>query len=347
MLTSNPEQRENCLRIEVTTRCNNECLHCFARAGSNEYLDLPETIAKAIIDESVSCGYEHLHLTGGEPFLWRGIFRTLAHAARAGYKRFFVNSNGTLLSDAVVEQLTAFDNLAISVSLDGPRHIHDRIRGESSYQSAMDGIERALAAGLKVHIFTIARNSLLPLLPRFAEDIFRRLPAIQGLTLIQLIRTREDDRNLSNELLDPDNFISLVKLAALLNRYGFRVDILNNPLANAVAELEGISGLPRSQPLYRSGSIFMMADSKLALAHSAGDSFGFFAQGTLTDVLSSKEFAIATAPDIHQCPQCTHIEVCRSNGMYRPSEWFRDNDQQHPFCRKVLDQIRAFNSDNP
>lgn len=347
MLTANPEQRDNCLRIEVTTRCNNACLHCFARAGSSKFYDLPEGMARAIIDEGRGCGYEHLHLTGGEPLLWSGLFSALTHAAGVCYKSFFINSNGTLLTGPAVENLAAFDNLTLSVSIDGPQTLHDKIRGRSSYQYAMNGIERALGAGLKVQIFTIARKSLLPLLPRLAEDLFQRLPTIQGLTLIQLNRVWGADRKLSDELLDPGNFLSLVKLAALLNRYGCRVDILNNPLVNVVAELAGMSWLPRSQPLYRPGSIFLMADRKLTLAHTCRESFGLYTPGTLAGILSSRKYAIKTAPDDHLCPQCFHVENCRSNGLYYPSEWFRSADIYYPFCRKVLDRFRATNGDDP
>jgi hypothetical protein len=140
--------------------------------------------------------------------------------------------------------------------------------------------------------------------------------------------------------------LSLVKLAALLNRYGCRVDILNNPLANVVAELTGMPWLPRSLPLYRPGSIFLMADRKLTLAHSCRESFGFYTPGTLAGVLSSRKYAIETAPDDHQCPQCIHVEACRSNGLYYPSERFRSADIYYPFCKKVLDRIRARNGDD-
>ena len=47
------------------------------------------------------------------------------------------------------------------------------IRGKGSYDRALKGIDNALNAGLPVHIFTTVGRSLIPDLPRFAEQAFR------------------------------------------------------------------------------------------------------------------------------------------------------------------------------
>ena len=332
-------EKDDCLRLEVTTQCNSSCPHCFARAGSEADTDLPAAIAQSVIEEAYEHNYRHFHVTGGEPFLWDALLSTLAHAVKIGYQSLFINSNGTFLSNSMVEALAAYDNLVLSISIDGPQFFHDQIRGTAAFERAIKGIRLALAAGIKVQIFTTVRRSLTPLLARFADDIFQKLPAIQGLTLIQLIKPAGNAQDISRELLDPNEFIDLVKQSAWLNSYGYRVDILNNPLANICAQLLEMPWLPVSHPLYRSGSICVRSDGRLTHSHSSEEHFGKYTPGSLPKILSSPAYTRATDSDDIFCAKCAHFDICRSNRMLRPSEKHRATDNHYPFCRHVLNEF--------
>ena len=72
------------LSIELTTRCTNECSHCFARAGRIDSPELSFDTAQGIIAEGFRIGYRHLHLTGGEPLLLPHLFGLLYGAAALG-----------------------------------------------------------------------------------------------------------------------------------------------------------------------------------------------------------------------------------------------------------------------
>ncbi len=72
------------LSIEVTTRCNGSCVHCFARSSISRSSTLPVNLVKEIIVEGDDAGYRHLHITGGEPLLWEGLFETLDHGFKVG-----------------------------------------------------------------------------------------------------------------------------------------------------------------------------------------------------------------------------------------------------------------------
>jgi MoaA/NifB/PqqE/SkfB family radical SAM enzyme len=67
--------------LEFTARCNNNCRHCTVnlpaedRAAKNRELSLDET--KEIIDEAVSLGALWCLITGGEPPVEGGFFRSL------------------------------------------------------------------------------------------------------------------------------------------------------------------------------------------------------------------------------------------------------------------------------
>ncbi|MFH0822531.1 MAG: radical SAM protein, partial [Pseudomonadota bacterium] len=328
--------KSDCLSVEVTTRCNSSCTHCFVRARKAGRVSFDPDLVRTLVREGYEIGYRRLHITGGEPLLWGGLLGILDYAFGLGYRTTFLNTNGTLLTAGMARELSAYDGLAVSVSLEGPRSLHDRVRGDGSYESALQGIDNALNAGLPVYIFTTVRKSLLGDLPSFADGVFRAFPDLTGLIFIQLIRVREDVLDLSGEVLDPDDFLRLVRTVSLLNLYGLKADILNNPLASAASKLLKMPWLPRSQPLYQPGSVMITADRRVTLAHSTMDDFGMYEPGVLGSIIDSDAYGNAVSEDSSFCGDCVHSRLCAGEGMVRPSEWFRDMVQDVPYCKRVL-----------
>lgn len=329
------------LAIEVTTCCNGACLHCFAHAGILRRSSLPTGLVKEIIAEGYDAGYRHLHITGGEPLLWKGLFETLDFGFDAGYETIFMNTNGTLITEEISKKLAAYGNFSISISLDGPEGLHDRLRGKGSYRKTMQGIEKTLDAGIDLTVFATATKSLLPELPDFANDLYRKFPGIQCLVIIQLIRMEDGFFVLSGELLEPDDFIKLVQTVAFLNIYGLMSIVKKNPLANVVSHLRKMAWIPSVPPLYGKGNLIIMANRHMGVAHSNRDSFGRYKPGMIGKVLASNSYLKAVMPDETVCPSCKYIQLCRENGMIRPSEGCRDVQADEPYCKRVLDRVTA------
>jgi hypothetical protein len=95
--------------------------------------------------------------------------------------------------------------------------------------------------------------------------------------------------------------------------------------------------IPQTSPLYSEGNIIVMANRDISLAHSSRDSFGRYEFGMIEKVLASDRYRAAIAPDRSTCPFCNYFEMCRQNGMVRPSEWYRDMLPEVPYCKRVLD----------
>ena len=335
------EKYEESLSIEVTNRCNSACSHCFVRAVISECSDLSIDLVREIISEGYHLGYRHLHITGGEPLLWEGLFEALDYAFSSGYKKIFINTNGTLLTKGHISRLSDYEGFSISVSLEGPESFHDRVRGQGSYRQTEQGIGKALDAGIDLIMFTTVSKSLLPVLPHFIDDLYERFPDINLFSLIQLIRVRDDVFDLSNELLVPEDFLKLVRMVSLLNLYGHKTEILNNPLAVVVSKLFEMPLIPRVLPLHRNGHLIVMADRNIALSHSIPNSFGKYEPGMIERVLASNEYRTAVASDEISCPSCGYSKLCMENGMIRPSEWYRDMYPEVPFCKRVLDKASS------
>jgi MoaA/NifB/PqqE/SkfB family radical SAM enzyme len=333
--------REETLGIEVTTHCNSACSHCFVRAGNSERTSLPVDLAREIISEGYRLGFRHLHITGGEPLLWEGLFVILDYACDFGYQTVFLNTNGTLLEKDVGNRLAAYDNLSVSVSLEGSEMLHNRLREEGTYERTLKGIEIALEADINLFIFTIACKSLLPDLPFFAGDIYKRFPGIKYLTFIQLIRVTDDVFDLSQELLEPEDFLQLARSVSLLNLCGFKTLVLSNPLAGVVSKLLEMPWIPKAHSLRHEGGIIVMANRDITLFHPSRDSFGKYEPGMIEKVLASDRYRNKIAPDKATCSSCKYAELCRRNSMFWPSEWYRDMHPEVPYCKRVLDRVTS------
>jgi MoaA/NifB/PqqE/SkfB family radical SAM enzyme len=327
------------LSIEVTTHCNIDCSHCFARARNSERSSLPIHLVRDIIYEGYNTGYRHLHITGGEPLLWEGLFEVLDRAFDLGYQTVFLNTNGTFLTEDVAGRLAVYDGLSISVSLEGTEALHEHLRGHGSYRRAVQGVEKAQDAGIDLFIFTTACKSLLPELSDFADGLYKKFPGIKYLTLIQLIPARDRVLTRSEELLEPGDFLQLIKMVSLLNLLGFRTRFLNNPLAYVASKLLKILWIPHSEPLYSDGSMIVMANRDISLSHSSRDIFGRYESGMIQKVLASDEYRKAVAPDVTTCPSCRYTELCIENGMVRPPEWCWGTHANVLYCKKVLNGI--------
>jgi len=330
------------LSIEVTTRCNSSCSHCFVRARGRKKSSLAPDLVRTMVREGYAAGYRCLHITGGEPLLWDGLLSTLDYVFSLGYETALFNTNGTLLTAKMSRKLAGYVGLHVSVSLQGPRRLHDCIRGKGSYDRALRGINNAISAGLPVCIFTTVGKSLIPDLRCFSETLLMTFPDIERLTFIQLIRVPEDVFDLSKEVLSPDDFLRLVRMVSLLNLYGLKVDFLNNPLAVVASKVLKMPGVPPSPPLYRPGSLMITADQHITLAHTTTDHFGVYKPGILPKIISSDGYSSAVSQDRIICKNCVYSGLCGNYGMLRPSEWYRDMFPQVPYCQRVLAKASSY-----
>lgn len=328
--------QRDCLSVEVTTHCNSLCRHCFVRARGANKSSLDRDLVRVLVQEGYETGFRHLHITGGEPLLWDGLSSIFDYAFGLGYHTAFLNTNGTLLTDQVCRELAVYGSLAISVTLQGPRQFHDSMRGAGSYDRAARGIANALSAGLPVFVFAPVGRSLVPELPHFAEGLFKALPDIRELTAIQLIRVPSDTFDLSDEVLRPEDFLRLVCTLSFLSVYGMRVNILNNPLAVVASKILNAPPLPPSPPLCQLGDIMITAEKRVTFAHSTTDNLGTFRPGILHEIVRSDDYLRVVSRSPPVCLGCVHSDLCRQEGMLRPSEWYQDMFSQIPYCQRVL-----------
>jgi heme b synthase len=163
---------------EVTRSCNLACGHCRASALRGPYEgELGTKKCMQLIDEITAFAKPVIILTGGEPLLREDIYDIAAYGDRKGL-RMVLATNGTLVSEAVVEKLSKSGIRRVSVSLDGPDAVsHDLFRGvPGAFDGAIAGIAAMKRAGLEFQInTTITRANLAQI--REIHDLAHRLGA--------------------------------------------------------------------------------------------------------------------------------------------------------------------------
>lgn len=178
---------------EVTRACNLACSHCRASAMTEpDPAELNTFEGFTLIDEIAATGKNIiLILTGGEPLLRPDIFELALRGSAQGL-RVVMAPNGTLINDQAARSMVASGISRISVSLDGPSAgYHDAFRGvEGAFEKSLQGIERAVAAGLEFQVNTTVTKANLPLLPEIhalaarlgarAHHIFLLVPTGRG-----------------------------------------------------------------------------------------------------------------------------------------------------------------------
>lgn len=143
------------LELQLTSRCNLACLHCYQ--GDRTAIDLPLDTALRIAREFEAMAGLRLLISGGEPLLYPGLFDFLDETEDLALRKILI-TNGTLINVRNVRRLKADE---IQFSLDGWERGHERIRGRGSFSKVMRGIEAALSAGIAVSAATMVHRGNL------------------------------------------------------------------------------------------------------------------------------------------------------------------------------------------
>ena len=131
------------LFLELTMRCNENCIHCGSRCGEVTSEELPVEVYKRFLDEikeDFGIKDKMLCITGGEPLLRKEFFEIMEYAHSLGF-HWGMTSNGTLIDRECASKLKKAGMGTISISIDGLEATHDAFRRTpGGYKKAMQGI---------------------------------------------------------------------------------------------------------------------------------------------------------------------------------------------------------------
>jgi pyruvate-formate lyase-activating enzyme len=134
--------------------CNLRCDYCCVRSTpASPRRELGFDLVRRIVGQARPLGLKELFVTGGEPFLLADIVPILRACAAAAPTT--VLTNGILLRGSRLDALRALprDRLTLQISLDSPSpELHDRHRGNGTWERAWAGVEAARAAGFRLRL---------------------------------------------------------------------------------------------------------------------------------------------------------------------------------------------------
>ncbi|MBW1744437.1 MAG: radical SAM protein, partial [Deltaproteobacteria bacterium] len=146
--------------FDLTHQCNLRCVHCYLgdktsiRENSRKELSADQWIS--VIDDITEAGCLFLLITGGEPLLRKDFAEIYRHAKKNGLL-VTVFTNGTLISDRILELFEDFPPHAVEISLYGARaETYEKIAGVTgSFEKCLKGVERLLDLQINVTLKTI------------------------------------------------------------------------------------------------------------------------------------------------------------------------------------------------
>ncbi|MEM0000507.1 MAG: radical SAM protein [Desulfurococcaceae archaeon] len=121
-----------------TATCNLDCLHCYTyrfRKQRELLLDEKMELARDIGET----GVKYVNLTGGEPLIHPHLPRLLEILHEYDVEKSVV-TNATAIRESVLDVLYRTETY-VFVTIEGPREVHDKVRGKGSYNLATRGVE--------------------------------------------------------------------------------------------------------------------------------------------------------------------------------------------------------------
>lgn len=255
----------------LTFRCNLRCRYCGAFEARGSELGTSEVHAG--LDALWNAGTRWITFGGGEPLLRADIREILRYARERGFQTF-LNTNGWMLA----EKVDVFDWLDhVNLSLDGPKDVHDAIRGAGAFDKTIEAVGLCREAGVEASFQCVLSSENLASIGDVLD-----LAARHGLQVMFQPASKTLDSSMKPNPLTPPVAPYRETIAALIEfkRRGA-------PVRNSVPGLKHLARWPDPTPVWCSAGILTASvepDGTMVschqvqvgafLAHAGADSAG-------------------------------------------------------------------------
>jgi len=227
------------IQWHLTERCNLRCRHCYQERGKVREMTASEV--KREIDGATQMFQaweeEHgirvspsIHFTGGEPFLYKGLWDVIAYSKEKGYSVAMM-TNGCLVTKGGSKKAFLLGVSDIQVSVEGPPELHASIRGRGSFNAATKGVELLVSEGNRVTAnVTLSRLNV----HKIEETVeVARAMGFSGIGFSRIVPCGRG-KSLSDHLLTPQELKSAYQKIFSLNTPSFEV-VSGDPLAGTLS----------------------------------------------------------------------------------------------------------------
>ncbi len=142
--------------IEVTTRCNLFCKHCYDEASSKCTGEMSVEDFKYVADELYDYGVKNIQFIGGEPLVLGDKLKSMIDYASKLFQGIEVFTNGTLINQNWIDTFKQYDvKIALSIYSYIPE-MHDKVTGiPTSFSKTVHSIELLKINEIKYRTATV------------------------------------------------------------------------------------------------------------------------------------------------------------------------------------------------
>lgn len=211
---------------ELTLACDLKCHHCGSRAAKPRTDELTTEECIDVVKQLSNLGCREVTLIGGEAYL-RKDWTTIIRAIREHGMKPTMQSGGRNLTTARIEAAVEAGLVALGISIDGLRQVHDEIRGvNGSFDAALRALRSAKSAGLNISVNTqitsLVKNDLYGL-----QDVLLELGAQNWQIQLTVAMGRAADND--DLLLQPFELLEVMPILFALYQRGLPRGLLLQP----------------------------------------------------------------------------------------------------------------------
>ena len=160
--------------LRLSNNCNLACQMCGPSNSSTiaKNMGLDQPFLTHEIDIDVNPDALRLYLSGGEPFMIKRFVDLLSKIENKDCE-IIVNTNGTIVTEAMLGELSRFTDVCMNVSIDGHGSLNEKIRRGSKWDDVDKNVDLFLSKGWTIQVVTVLQNdNILHLMPlaRYLED---------------------------------------------------------------------------------------------------------------------------------------------------------------------------------
>ncbi|MEM1627527.1 MAG: radical SAM protein [Sulfolobaceae archaeon] len=336
-------------RLFITTGCNLGCLHCYVNAKNPLPDELTEEEFYKIIDELIKSGLLYLTITGGEPLIKKHlVLKIIKYASKYGII-IRLNTNGLLIDEEIAKEFSLIPNFHVSISLDGPKEIHERIRGKGTFDKVVNNIKILRKYNVRVAISSVLTKPNIP----YMEEMVKLAIKLDTQEIRFPIFLPLGRGKFNRELLEPD-ILDLFKAGKEFSRltriYGDKIamsidlppafidsDVLYNPKYEFL-KYGCYVGFVRLD-IFPDGKIYpcdTFADNDFIITNCRNNRKLDFISIMNSSVVLSK---IRESSDKLKgiCGICKFNQTCRGHCRAYSYNVYKDLSSPNPLCQKLYD----------
>ncbi|WP_438734479.1 PqqD family peptide modification chaperone [Enterococcus sp. AZ128] len=323
--------------IELTSRCNILCRHCYGFFGECSAQDVPYEKLKPLFENLAEAGVITVEMTGGDPSTYRYVSEAIEIAIRSGIRSIMLLTNGIALSQKLVRTLEKYkDNVFVQIDLHSlDDNYYDWFTGSQNKLSRVkSNIDLLISKNIPVRIVTIVTQKNVHEIESIADWSYSHgAEAFAASTVVAMGRadgaTMEEALFLSTE----ESFMNFVNIYKKIdNKYPDFIRIVSEERYAS----ESCGALLSSVSIKSNGNLKICT-------MDTGDyfnlDFGNVFQEKFTDIYDRSQnflttFSQVTLPDVLTiCKDCEHNLYCNRcilRGMQKASEkkdeciWYRN-----------------------